>query len=233
MTAPFGTRRNLCPVPAPYVASTGAQIKFVRSGTVSSSPDESQATRSNQQPGPSGGPASAYYWYTNFTGDGTNTASTGASSDLDVQFSDMECAAGLPYTLSFWSYYAPTSVRPSVLFRLAWLNAAGTQIGGEAKGPMAQIGSGSTTWVRVAQTLIAPANAVKATVQAWFYGMTSTGSQALRWTGIQYEQTDAVDTYFDGESTGAAWEGTAQQSTSILVTDAGGASLPWAHAAAM
>lgn len=147
---------------------------------------------------------------TTVTGFGRTTAAryTAGTFMSTAATSSGAVTAGLDYTLSIYVRVTAFAV-PSGVIYVEWINAGGSGFGYPSAGFTASIG----TVTRVSITATAPATAVAArvVVDGINYNI-----NAADFTMLLIEQTAAADTYFDGDSPSASWDGTAGLSSSTL-----------------
>ncbi|MEV4180187.1 hypothetical protein AB0J28_01910 [Streptosporangium canum] len=113
---------------------------------------------------------------------------------------------GLTYTLSV--YFRSTSNASGSIY-VEWLNAGGSGFGY----PFASYSGSAGAVTRASITAVAPTNAVGARV---VMDGVNYGANLTDFTAVLIEQVAAVDVYFDGDSSGASWDGTAGNSSSTL-----------------
>ena len=115
---------------------------------------------------------------------------------------------GVDYTLAVQLRVATFAV-PSGVIYVEWINAGGSGFGYPSAGFTASIG----TVTRVSITATAPANAVAARV---VIDGINYNINTADFTALLIEQAGTLDTYFDGDSPSASWDGTAGLSSSTL-----------------
>ncbi len=122
-------------------------------------------------------------------------AATTGQSAVTIRHLPVETPGlGLSALYYSWSAYircANAGANPSVAARIAWYNAAGTQIATTTGSALALTGSSSAIPVRVAVTARPPAGAAWAYAQAVTAGATPAGTWTLECDGAQFEQGGA------------------------------------------
>ena len=172
-----------------------------------------------------------WYEFTNVTGDSSTHAT---SSDVDIQFPAVAATAGARHWFSVYLLHgAPAGTNAKFELVISWRNSTGAQINNPGTTRVACPTSG---FLRQAFSDVAPAGTVQAVCEIWLSGITDATSRSFRWDGAMFERNEdlSVPAYFDGASVGAAWEGTAHASRSVLgadvaVTDRPGALLATAR----
>lgn len=196
------SRKNLCTNPSLETNLTGYTKVFTRSGITAGT-----IGRTNTIAAQSG----TYYGFINVTGSATDSQ---GSSDLDIQFPAFPVTPGAVYLIL--THLRHTGAGAVALIHVIWKNSVGTVI---STGTGGYTALSTTAWDRKENQLTAPANAATATIQIWIDGLTETVQRSFRWDATLYELNAAIGaTYFDGDSAGASWDGTAHASTSTLVT---------------
>ncbi|MDQ3029276.1 MAG: hypothetical protein M3R09_04440, partial [Actinomycetota bacterium] len=159
------------------------------------------------------GKVGIWYGFTNVTGDSSTHAT---DSDIDIQF---PAVAAVPGALHWFSAYllhsSAATGSPTFQLSISWRDAAGTVISNPATSRVACPTSG---FLRQAGGAVAPAGTVQAVCEIWLSNITDATTRSFRWDGAMFEKNEAtsVPAYFDGASVGAAWEGTAHASRSVL-----------------
>lgn len=194
-------RTNACTNPSLEVATTGYSVAFVRSGITATSVSRSNTVAAQ---------AGTWYGFVNVTGNGTQDPN---SSDFDIACpGTFPVTPGQQYTIS--SHFRHTTTGAYTNIAVLWKNSSGTTLSTTQGGA----GAGNTptaSWGRNSVTATAPANATQAAVQVWVYGITDSSTRSFRFDATLYEQ-GALGDYFDGDTAGASWSGTAHASTSTL-----------------
>jgi hypothetical protein len=197
---PQTVRRNLASNPSVETDTTGYALRSARTGITATIPG-----RSNNLATPCG----TFYLSVSVTGNGTSDAT---NPDVEVSLPTMPVTAGLTYT---WSAHSRHGViGPVMQWAVQWQNDAGANLGTfvGAKSPLLP-----TVWARYVMTLTAPTGATKAVPWLRGFGFTATTLNSWRIDGLLYERGD-IGPYFDGSSSDAKWDGTANLSTSTLGT---------------
>lgn len=119
-------------------------------------------------------------------------AATTGQSAVTIRHLPVETPGlGLPPLYYSWSLYirsATAGANPAMAARIAWFNAAGTQIATTTGSTQALTGSGSAIPVRVAVSAKPPAGAAWAYAQLVTAGTTPAGTWILEADGAQFEQ---------------------------------------------
>jgi hypothetical protein len=199
-------RRNLSPNPSLETNTSGYAVAVTRPGVTAPG-----VTRSSTIPTPFG----ANYLSTNVTGDGT----TSNNHDVQISLPSVAVTAGKPYVFSVHSRIASGAGLngPSIQWAVLWVNSAGAAVGQSTGVNWSLM---DTVWARYHHVAIPPTGAVEARLWLYTYGFSSTSPVSWRLDGFHYEQAAALGPYFDGSTTGAAWEAAANNSTSTVGTAA-------------
>ncbi|MDX3101748.1 hypothetical protein [Nonomuraea angiospora] len=118
-------------------------------------------------------------------------------------------SAGLAYTFS--TYVRPTNFSVGGTLAIQWLDSGLSEVS-ESTVAFPTAPTGVAT--RVSITGTAPVGSVWARILA--FGEDYSGNPC-NFSAVLYEQVAALDTYFDGASPGASWDGTVGESTSTLI----------------
>ena len=133
-------------------------------------------------------------------------SSTATYGGVDIPISTIPLVIGQKYTISVWvnvtSYGGPNSIS----IKFYW--------GAASSGSVSYSASG---WQRISVTGTAPVGATAISSQIFVTGGSGTQSTYSFYAdNVLLEINDGVGTYFDGSTTGGAWDGTANLSTSTI-----------------
>ena len=133
-------------------------------------------------------------------------SSTATYGGIDIPISTVPLVIGQKYTISVWvnvtSYGGPNSIS----IKFYWGAASSSSVLYSASG-----------WQRISVTGTAPVGATTITSQIFVIGGSGTQSTYSFYAdNALLEINDGVGTYFDGSTTGGAWDGTANLSTSTI-----------------
>ncbi|CAB4156206.1 hypothetical protein UFOVP665_49 [uncultured Caudovirales phage] len=118
---------------------------------------------------------------------------------------------GLTYAVSLYAKHISGTARDVNVIYL-WSRPTGNTYGGS--GATVTL---SATPQRVSATGVAPANATGLTIWVQCYSSgTTTAADVSQWDMVLLEESSTVNSYFDGNTTGATWTGTTNNSTSTL-----------------
>lgn len=192
------TRYNLCDNPSLEVNATGHTLGSVRTGKTSTAVGTSSTVTAA---------SGTAYGFVNVTGD----ASTHAT-DPDVTVNMPTCLGveeGANYTFSVHARQVVTGT--TMQWYVRWEDDVATNLGEETtdREPLF-----TTQWTRYYITATAPAGATRAVLQLWLSNIVDPATRSFRWDALLYEQNDDLAEYFDGDTSGAVWDGTADNSTS-------------------
>ena len=183
---PLGTRTNLIPNPSFEVDTTG----WTASGTAGAISSTTAAP---------------------YIGNSVITHTTTASGTARVVSDNIAVSPNLPYTVSAFCI-ATVNANRTAFIDLEWLNSSASVISTSLGSELVMVAGG--VWTYNTSTATAPSDAAFARVI--LRNFSPTASQVFRWDAIMLEQSASAGYYFDGSYVNAAWNGTANNSTSTL-----------------
>lgn len=139
---------------------------------------------------------------------GSYPRTTGArfSSSGTPMTPSVACSVGKTYTLSF---YACSETATDAVVDLYFLTNGSNTQGASVSIPFAT--AGAVQRVSITRTVPSGQTTMRCLIDNFNASVTN-----LVITGVLYEEAVALDTYFDGDSPGASWDGTNGSSTSTL-----------------
>jgi len=199
-------RTNRVINPSYELDAVGPTISYKRAGKTATVPTRGSAVFT--------GKLGTWYGYTNVTGDST-TSATG--SDIDIR---LPAVPAVPGALHWFSggllHGAPSTTTAKFQMMISWRDINDVEIGNPAG--TTRVAVPTTAFLRQAAGAVAPAGTDHAYPEIWLSSIVDLTARSFRWDGMMFEQNEAlsVPPYFDGDTAGASWTGTAHASTSRL-----------------
>jgi len=202
------TRVNDITNPSYELNATGPIISYKRTtGKTATVPARGSAVLT--------GKLATWYGFTNVTGDASTHAT---DSDIDIRFPAVPAVPGARHWFSAYLLHgAPSTTTAKFQMCISWRDINDVTI---ASPTTSRVAVPTSAFIRQAGGAVAPAGTDHAYGEIWLSGITDATSRSFRWDGVKFERNEAlsVPPYFDGDTVGAAWTGTAHASTSSLMT---------------
>jgi len=160
------------------------------------------------------GKIGTWYEFTNVTGDSTTHAT---ASDIDIEFPAAPAVPGARYWFSAYILHgAPSTTTAKFQMCISWRDINDVEIDFVTT---SRVAVPTSAFLRQAGGAVAPAGTDHANGQIWLSSITDATVRSFRWDGVMFEKNEAlsVPSYFDGDTVGAVWTGTAHASTSSLM----------------